>query len=74
MGNYISSDQLNMQLTIFLKSYEKSLNEYLDKDINKSCWGRKSGLLCMDEELNMCQILRREDSMQDWYEGIRSNK
>ena len=29
----------------FLKSYEKSLNEYLDKDINKSCWGRKSGLL-----------------------------
>ena len=74
VGNYISSDQLNMQLTIFLKSYEKSLNEYLDKDINKSCWGRKSGLLCMDEELNMCQILRREDSMQDWYEGIRSNK
>ena len=74
VGNYISSDQLNMQLTIFLKSYEKSLNEYLDKGINKSCWGRKSGLLCMDEELNMCQILRKEESMQDWYEGIRSNK
>jgi len=74
VGNYISSDQLNMQLTIFLKSYEKSLNEYLNQEISKSCWGRKSGLLCMDEELNMCQILRREESMQDWYEGIRSNK
>ncbi len=74
VGNYISSDQLNMQLTIFLKSYEKSLNEYLNQEISKSCWGRKSGLLCMDEELNMCQILRKEESMQDWYEGIRSNK
>jgi len=74
VGNYISSDQLTMQLSIFLKSYDKSLNDYSNQEESKSCRGRTSGLLCFDEELYMCQALRREASMQDWYEAISSNK
>lgn len=74
MGNYLLDDQVKMQISIFDKAYSRSLEDYISQGVDESCWGRGSGLLCMDEEINMCQTLRIEKTMQRWYDNLEINK
>ena len=74
MGNYLSDDQEKMQVSIFKKAYYASLEDFLKQAEDESCWGEGTGVLCMDEELNMCEVLRKEKNMQRWYDNLEINK
>lgn len=74
MGNYLIDDQVKMQVSIFQKAYSASLEDYINQGEDENCWGKGSGLLCIDEELNMCRILRNEKTMQRWYDNLEVNQ
>ena len=73
VGNYLSSAQLQMQSSLFMKAYNKSVKNFLNKEEDESCWGDLTGLLCWEEEKLMCEKLREEKSLQDWFESLRAD-
>ena len=70
-GNYLSEEQLDMQASVFMKAYGKSFMKYLKQEEN--CWGDTEGLLCWEEEENMCRKLKEEKSMQAWFDKVTEN-
>ena len=73
VGNYLSSAQWQMQSSLFMKAYNKSVKNFLNKEEDESCWGDQTGLLCWEEEKLMCEKLREEKSLQDWFESLRTD-
>ena len=72
-GNYLSNAQWQMQSSLFMKAYNKSVKNFLNKEEDESCWGDQTGLLCWEEEKLMCEKLREEKSLQDWFESLRTD-
>ena len=73
VGNYLSSAQWQMQSSLFMKAYNKSVKNFLNKEEDESCWGDQTGLLCWEEEKLMCEKLREEKSLQAWFESLRTD-
>jgi len=73
VGNYLSSAQLQMQSSLFMKAYNKSVINFLNKKEDESCWGDQTGLLCWEEEKLMCEKLREEKSLQAWFESLQAD-
>jgi hypothetical protein len=73
VGNYLSNAQLQMQSSLFMKAYNKSVKNFLNKEEDESCWGDQTGLLCWEEEKLMCEKLREEKSLQDWFESLQAD-
>ena len=73
VGNYLSNAQMQMQSSLFMKAYNKSAKIFLNKEEDESCWGDQTGLLCWEEEKLMCEKLREEKSLQDWFESLQAD-
>jgi hypothetical protein len=73
VGNYLSNAQMQMQSSLFMKAYNKSAKIFLNKEEDESCWGDQTGLLCWEEETLMCEKLREEKSLQDWFESLQAD-
>lgn len=67
-GNYLSEEQMDMQTSVFMSAYGTSFMKYLKQEEN--CWGDTGGLLCWEEEANMCSKLKEEKSMQAWFDKV----
>ncbi len=73
-GGFLSERQLNSQTSVMIKAYDVSFKQFLNKKESENCWGNTNGLLCWEEEAQMCKKIREEGSMQEWFDRLTSSK